>query len=335
MAEQAPGDHILLTKNPNYWNAAAVTIERIEFKIVPDLAQQFALYKAGDLQVAEFPAEATEQIEADPAFKQEMYVLVQPGASYLGLNLQAAPTNDVNVRRAIASAIDRQALVEQVLKQPWHVPAQGLLPPETLGASDGNAGYPYDLEAARGFLTEAGYGPEKPVPPVELWYNREGNNELIFKAVGAMLEQAGIPVRLVSSPWTLYMDALEGCNKPIEAAAARTPAECGYNLYRMGWVMDYADASSLLKIFSPKSRFQYTGWTSEDYDRLLAEALAEPDEAARAELYRQAEAILLNDAVVAIPLQYYDRTVLVKDGIEFDYPSFGPPNLQYWKLRQK
>ncbi len=333
LAEQVPGDHILLTKNPSYWNAAQVAIERIEFRIVPDLARQLALYEAGDLQVAEFPAEATERIQADPAFEQELYVLVQPGASYLGLNLQAAPTNDVNVRRAIASAIDRQALIDQVLKQSWHVPAQGLLPPETLGDNGEAAGYPYDPEAARNYLTEAGYGPEKPIPPVELWYNREGSNELIFKAVGAMLEQAGIPVRLVSSPWEMYLDALEGCNKPIEATAARTPAECSYSLYRMGWVMDYADASSLLKIFSPKSRFQYTGWTSEDYDRLLAEALAEPDEAARAALYRQAEALLLEDVVV-IPLQYYDRTVLVKDGIEFDYPPFGPPNLQYWKLRE-
>ncbi len=333
LTEQVPGDHILLTKNPNYWNAAQVAIERIEFKIIPDLAKQLALYEAGDLQVAEFPAAATERIQADPAFAQELQVLVQPGASYLGLNLQAAPTNDVNVRRAIASAIDRQALIDQVLKQSWHVPAQGLLPPETLGANGEDAGYPYNLEAARSYLAEAGYGPEKPIPPVELWYNREGSNELLFKAVGAMLEEAGIPVRLVSSPWEMYLDALEGCNKPIAAAAAKTPAECSYNLYRMGWVMDYADASSLLKIFSPKSRFQYTGWASADYDRLLAQALAEPDQAARAELYRQAEALLLNDVVV-IPLQYYDRTVLVKDGIAFDYPPFGPPNLQYWKLRE-
>lgn len=333
LADQVSGDHITLTKNPNYWNAAEVTIDRIKFQVVPDLAQQLALYESGDLQVAEFPAEATERIQADPAFAQELHVLVQPGTSYLGLNLQAAPTNDVNVRRAIASAIDRQSLIEQVLKQSWHVPARGLLPPDTPGYSGSEEGAPYDIEAARHFLAEAGYGPENPMPPVDLWYNREGNNELIFKAVGAMLEQAGIPVRLVSSPWGVYLGALEGCNKPIEATATKTPGECSYNLYRMGWVMDYADASSLLKVFSPKSRFQYTGWASEDYDRLLTEALAEPDEAARTELYRQAEALLLTDAVAIIPLQYYDRTVLVKDGIEFDYPPFGPPNFQYWKLR--
>lgn len=334
LAEQSAGQRIVLTKNLLYWNAAEVAIERIELPILPDLARQLALYEAGDLQAAEFPAEATERIQADPARAQELHVLLQPGVSYLGLNLQAPPTDNFNVRRAIASAIDRRALIEQVLKQPWHVPAQGLLPPDTPGYTGGAAeGYLYDPEAARSFLAEAGYGPDNPVPPVELWYNREGNNEPIFKAVGAMLEAVGIPVRLVSSQWNVYLSALESCNKPIAAGALRTPGECSYNLYRMGWVMDYADASSLLQVFSPQSRFQYTGWASEEYDRLLAQALAEPDEVARTELYRQAERVLLADAAAVIPLQYYDRTVLVKTGMTFDFPPFGPPNFQYWKLR--
>ena len=106
-------------------------------------------------------------------------------------------------------------------------------------------------------MADAGYGPEKPVPPVELWYNREGNNEAIFKAVGAMLEEVGIPVKLVSSQWPVYRDSLDACNKPNRGAAAKTPAECSYNLYRMGWVLDYGDPSSLLDVvFGPKSAFQ-------------------------------------------------------------------------------
>jgi ABC-type oligopeptide transport system substrate-binding subunit len=65
----------------------------------------------------------------------------------------------------------------------------------------------------------------------------------------------------------------------------------------------------------------------------MSAALAEPDEAARAERYREAERLLLADAVAVIPLQHYDRTVLVKAGMTFVYPPFGSPNLQYWRLR--
>ena len=60
-------------------------------------------------------------------------MLVQPGTSYLGLNTQITPTLDVNVRRAVISAIDRDALIADVLEQPWHVPAQVVVPPGIVG----------------------------------------------------------------------------------------------------------------------------------------------------------------------------------------------------------
>jgi oligopeptide transport system substrate-binding protein len=334
LAERLAGGHITLKKNPSYWNAAQVDVEQVEFRLLPDPAKQLAQYEAGDVQVAEFPAGDTARIEADPGFKQELHVLVRPGTSYLGLNTQSGATADPAIRRAMAQAIDRQYLIGEVLKQPWHVPAQTLIPPNVPGYQGDRAdvGLAYNPEAARAALAEAGYGPDKPVPPVDLWYNREGNNEAIFKAVGAMLEAVGIPVRLVSSSWNVYRDALDACNKPNRASAAMTPAECPYNLYRMGWVMDYADPSSILDVvFSPQSAFQYTGWGSTDYEKLLAEAAAEPDETRRVELYRQAERILLNDQVAVIPLQNYDRTVLVKKDVTYDYPPVGPPKLKYWQ----
>jgi oligopeptide transport system substrate-binding protein len=334
VAENQPGQRLALRANPTYWNARQVKLQRIEFRIVPGLADQLALYKRGDLAVAEFPGEETLAVMADPALAKELRVLVRPGVSYIGLNTQAGPTKNVAFRKAIASVIDRKRLIEEVLKQRWHVPAQAAVPPDIPGSqtADPAVGYPYNLEAAKKFLAEAGYGPDKPAPPVEIWINQEGNNELIFKAIAEMLEQAGIPTRLNTSKWSVYRGALDACNKPNHAGAAKTPAECNYNLYRMGWVMDYADPSALLDmVFSPKSAFQYTGWQSKKYDELLAQALAEKDEARRIELYKTAEKVLLNEDVVIVPLQYYDRTLLVKAAVQFDYPAFGPPNLQYWQ----
>ncbi len=335
IAERVPNDHITLVKNPGYWNADRVSIGRIELLVVPDLARQLALYEQGDLQVAEFPAAFPPRIQADPGLARELKVLVRPGTSYLGFNTQITPTMDVNVRRAIASAIDRQALINDILQQPWHVQTQVLVPPDILGyqGNDPSVGYRYDPGAATEFLADAGYGPDNPVPPVEVWFNREGNNEAVFEGIRDMLERIGIPVRLTESSWNVYRQALDACNKPNRAAAAKTPAECSYNLYRMGWVMDYADPSSILDVvFHPRSAFQYTGWQSPEYEELLAQALVEQDETRRAQLYRQAERILLNDVVAVVPLQHYDRTILVKDGITSDYPAFGAPNLQYWTL---
>jgi oligopeptide transport system substrate-binding protein len=335
LAEWAPRQRIVLTKSPTYWNADQLEIDRIEFMFLPELADQLAAYEKGDLQVAEFPAEETPRIQADSGFAKELNVLVRPGTSYIGLNTQVTPTLDVNVRRAIASAIDRKALIEQVLKQPWHIPTQVLVPPDIPGyqGTDPSAGFPYNPEAARKYLADAGYGPDNPIPAVEIWFNREGNNEAVFEAIRDMLEEIGIPVRLSDSNWVVYRSALDACNQPNRAEATRTPAQCPYNAYRMGWVMDYADPSAMLNVvFNPKSAFQYTGWQSPEYEQLLTDALAEQDAAKRSELYRQAEKLLLNDVVAAVPLQHYDRTILIKDGLSADFPPLGAPNLQYWKL---
>lgn len=333
IAENTPGQRLVLRANPTYWNAGQVQIRRIEFPIVPGLADQLARYKQGDLAVAEFPPDDTAAVMADAALARELRVLVRPGVSYIGLNTQVGPTNNVAFRKAIASAIDRATLIEEVLMQPWHTPAQAAVPPDIPGsqAADPAVGYPYSPEAAAKFLAEAGYGPNKPAPPVEIWVNQEGNNEPLFKAITIMLEQAGIPTRLNISKWPIYRSSLDACNKPNHVGATKTPAECSYNLYRMGWVMDYADPSALLDmVFSPRSAFQYTGWQSKKYDELLARALIEPEETKRLALYKAAEQVLLNEEAVIIPLQYYDRTLLVKEGVQFDYPQFGPPNLQYW-----
>ncbi|MDQ1300239.1 MAG: bac 5 protein [Chloroflexota bacterium] len=334
LAEHTPGQRLVLQASPTYWNAGQVRLQRIEFRIVPNLADQLAQYKRGDLVAAEFPGDATAAVMADAVLAQELRILVRPGVSYIGLNTQAGPTKNVAFRKAIASAIDRQKLIEETLKQGWHVAAQAAVPPDIPGsqAADPAVGYPYDPAAAQKFLAEAGYGPDKPVPPVEIWINQEGNNELIFKAVAEMLEQVGIPTRLTTSKWAVYREALDACNKPNHASAAKTPAECPHNLYRMGWVMDYADPSALLDmVFSPRSAFQYTGWQSKKYDELLAQALAERDEAKRIALYQAAERVLLNEEAVIVPLQFYDRTLLVKDGVQFDFPQLGPPNLQFWQ----
>ena len=334
VAEHQPGRRLVLRANPTYWNADAVKLKRLEFPIVPGLADQLAQYKRGDLAVAEFPAAETAAIMADPALSKELRVFVRPGVSYIGLNTQISPTKDIAFRKAIASAIDRHKLIEEVLQQRWRLPAQAVVPPDIPGsqAADPAVGYPYNPEAARNFLAAAGYGPDRPAPPVEIWINQEGSNELIFKAIAAMLEEVGIPTRLNLSKWSVYRSSLDACNRPNHIAAARTPAECTYHLYRMGWVMDYADPSALLDmVFSPRSAFQYTGWQSKKYDDLLGQALTERDEEKRLELYRAAEVALLNEAVVIVPLQYYDRTLLIKEGVQFEYPQFGPPNLQFWQ----
>ncbi len=235
---------------------------------------------------------------------------------------------------ALASAIDREHLIREVLLQPWRTPARGLIPPGIPGyqGAASVAGYPYNPEVARRYLAEAGYGSDKPIPPVELWYNRAGNNQALFGAIGDMLEAVGIPVRLVGADWDTYQGMLDACARPNRADAPRSPAECGYGMYGLGWALEYADAASLLEtVFGPASPLQYMGWRSKAYTDSLAAARREGDEGRRAEVYREAERLLLTDVAV-VPLLHYDRTLLVKAGLRFEYPPLGVPDLQFWEM---
>jgi oligopeptide transport system substrate-binding protein len=335
LVEWQPGERVVLARNAHYWNASSVGIERIEFQIVEESAGQLKLYEEGALHVAEFPLTDTQHILAQATLRGELHAILRPGTSYLALNTQAGPTADINFRRAVASAIDRQALANEALQQPWHRAAQTIIPPGVAGysGSDAGAGYAYSLAAARDFLAQAGYNADNPPPPLEIWTNREGNNPTLVEAIAAMLEKAGIPTRLVSSNWDNYLASLDACNKPAQPAAARTPAECSYNAYRLGWIMDSPDPASLLgQVFSPESTLQYSGWQSAKFQELLANAAREPDPAKRGDAYHAAEKLLLNDDVVVVPLLYYDRPLLVKKGVAFQYPLFSPPNFQFWQL---
>ena len=84
LAGTTPGKSLTLVKNPAYWDAGSVSIEKIEFRVVAEAARQLKLYEAGDLQVADFPASETARIEADPTFKPGTTGLVAAGCELSG-----------------------------------------------------------------------------------------------------------------------------------------------------------------------------------------------------------------------------------------------------------
>jgi ABC-type oligopeptide transport system substrate-binding subunit len=334
MAKRRAGEPVVLTRNAHYWGANEVSIERIELPVVAEPAHQLAAYEQGGLQVAEVPIEALPRIQAQAAYSAELHVVGRPGISFLGINTRSGPIAEVNFRRALASAVDRGTLLDKVLGEPWHAPASSLLPPGVQGhAPDGaSAGYPYDPKAARTYLAQAGYGPDNPPPPVDIWTNREGHNLVLMQGVAGMLEQAGIPTRLVSSNWDVYQAELEACKATQGTQTSASADKCGYGLYWAGWVMENGDPAGLLSLApTAGSPLVYSGWQEDSYADLLTRTTTEGQAAGRAALYQGAGKMLLDQAVV-IPLLYYDRLVVVKAGVGFAYPAFGPPQFARWRL---
>jgi oligopeptide transport system substrate-binding protein len=320
-----------LVKNPTYWDADNVKIEKITFPIIVEKATSLALYENGETHTtgeASYPSEDMPRILADPVLSKELRVLPRPGVYYVGLNTLSPPTDNVLVRKALASAIDRRAIIDNVENMPWLTDLCCTTPPRILGHQEcGTCGYEFNPEQAQAYLAEAGYPDGEGFPVLRMWFNR--GNEDILEAVAAMWEEnLNINVELRVNEWAVYLDYLDQCNNSKEDLAA-----CEFNAYRMGWVMDYGDPQNQLEVvFAPSSTFQYTGWSSERFDELMDLAGTSFDTKEREAYYFEADKILCEEEVAIIPIQGYERNILVKEGVNFEFPPFGSPPLYHWSL---
>ncbi len=317
-----------LVKNTTYWDANNVAIEKITLPIIVEDATWLALYENDEVHVGAYPNEDMPRILADPVLSEELRILPRPGVYYVGLNTLAPPTDDVLVRKALASAIDRKTIINNVLNTPWRTALSCTTPPRILGHQPwGECGHTFNPGVAQAYLAEAGYPDGEGFPTLRVWFNR--GNEDILEAVAAMwTENLNIHVELRTNEWAVYLDYLDACNNSKAELAA-----CEFNAYRMGWVMDYGDPQNQLEVvFAPSSTFQYTGWESARFDELMDLAGSSFDTEAREAYYFEADKILSEDEVSIIPIMGYERNTLVKTGVTFEYPPFGSPAFKYWAL---
>jgi oligopeptide transport system substrate-binding protein len=214
LTEWAHNDYVVVEKNPDYWGADDVTIERIEFPIILEKATALAAYERGEVDaLSDYPSEELPRLLE--TMTDHVRILTRPGPYYVGLNLLRPPTDNTNLRKALASAIDKRAILDNVLEMPWRVEACGVIPPNIPGYQGcGEVGYEFDVEAALGYLeaamAEMGVEAAGDIT-LNLWYNR--GNEDILDAVAEQWESnLGINVNVGIMEWAAYLDTLDECN---------------------------------------------------------------------------------------------------------------------------
>ncbi|HEO71867.1 MAG TPA: peptide ABC transporter substrate-binding protein, partial [Candidatus Hydrogenedentes bacterium] len=133
------------------------------------------------------------------------------------------------------------------------------------------------------------------LPTVELIYNTSENHKLIAEAVQQMWQDTlGVEVNLLNQDWKVYLDSMNNLD---------------YQIARSGWIGDYVDPHNFLECFVTDNGNNRTGYSSEAYDALIAEASRTQDREQRYALYQQAERILLDDCPLA-PIYFYTRIYL-------------------------
>jgi oligopeptide transport system substrate-binding protein len=298
-----PHQKIIATKHPGYWDAATVRLNAIHFYPIDSVDAEERAFRSGQLHLTEFtPLSKIDSYLRDTpdVLRRDPYL----GTYFYRFNTRRPPLNDVRVRRALALAVDREAIATKVARGGQR-PAQALTPPGTAGYTAA-AALATDVATARRLLAEAGFPAGRGLPAIDLLYNSSENHRAVAEALQEMWRRdLGVEVRLT--------------NQELKVVhAARRAGD--FQLLRSDWVGDYLDPATFLDIFRSDSGNNYTGWTNPEYDAALFAAARTADPAARFALFQKAEALLL-DAVPLIPLYHYTHVFLLQPAVKGWHPN--------------
>ena len=318
LREWQHGAEIWIEKNPLWINADEVQIELAGGPIIQEASTAMAMYENNEIDIMSDPPgwnpplPDMDRIKGDAQLSQELLIAPQLCTYYYGFVNTKPPFDDVNVRRAFAMAIDRQSLIDNVVKGD-QLPAHSFAPPGVFGnvADDMTvapflvqADYGAQLAEAQAMLAEAGY-PEGEGIDLLLMHNTSEAHAQIAQAVQAMWQEAfpQANVTIENQEWAVYLKTL----------LPDAPDEEKPNVYRLGWCADYPDSNNWLNdVLHSKSDQNYAKFNVPEYDQLVEEAAFEPDPAKREELYAQAEKILIDQEVAISPIYYYTYVRLYK-----------------------
>jgi peptide/nickel transport system substrate-binding protein len=288
-------DTLVLVANTDYWDKGKPYLDRAIFRVIPENAVRFLELKAGAIHICQFPNAADiPMAKKDP----NLWVPTQPGMNigYLGYNLKKDLWKNKNLRKAIAHAVNRKAIVDNIYQGMGEV-AANCIPPTMWGYNKDVPGYDYNVDKAKKLLAEAGYPEGKGLPEITLWsmpvprpYNPEGLK--VGVAMIGDLGKIGIQARIVSYDWGTYLKRQR--EQPPDM-----------DLFQLGWTGDNGDPDNFLAVLfdGMASTAVRTQWMNEEYHKLMEDGRQTIDQNKRAEIYRKAQA-LMYDEVPVIPIAH-------------------------------
>ncbi|WP_140631907.1 ABC transporter substrate-binding protein [Pseudorivibacter rhizosphaerae] len=269
----AKGSAVTLTKWDGFRNAAAVKLKRVTFRFINDPAAQVAALLAGDVDA--FPrfqaSQSLAQFKSDPRFS--VAVGGTEGKTMLSINHRRKPLDDVRVRRAIAHAIDRKALIDGAMDG-YGKPIGSHMVPSDAGYVDLTGTYPYDPEKAKALLKEAGVATplqlSLTLPPPQ--YARKGG-----EVVAAQLAKVGIVAKIENVEWAQWLSGTFKGNFDLSIVSHVEPLD----------IMVYANPQ------------YYFGYDSKAFQALMKKYNGTTNPRERTKLIGDAQRMLAGDAVNA------------------------------------
>jgi len=328
MTEHVHDDHVTVVRNDEYtWgpeifnHTGTALLDSIFYRLLPEDATRLAALKSGEVDLIDRVApEDLSALSSDSAYKT---LSAEAGGApwILQLNTQKAPTDDINVRKAMMMTFDQAAIVD-LLFSGTLAPAYNYLEATMLGYNaDNQSRITHDVEGAKALLEQAGWTGDgtrsKDGQPLKIQLDIVTNFGMddMSAALQSQMQEIGLEIEIKS------------------AEAAATFAEVDSGGANANWVFYWwADPSGPFSVFFSTEHIgsgNGSRYSNPDLDKVLADAIATGDDAKRAELYQQAQVILFDDAV-ALPA-FHKRLVLASTAnVDMDnvhtnaegYPNF-------------
>ena len=303
LVEWIPNTHVKLTKNDKYWDAASLSLDNLTFYTQEDRAAVQKRFRAGEIDVAmDFASDQIGWLRKN--LPNETRIAPYMGIYYYPINSAVEPFTDVRIRKALSMAINREAIVDKVLKT-GELAAYSFVPPgvayydEPSEVDWKDVPFGERQKMAKDLLAEAGYGPDNPLE-FTLRYNTSENHKRIAVAVVSMWKAIGVKAELFNSEVKVhYADLKQG----------------DFQVARAGWIADYNDAQNFLYLLETRTGANnYGRYSNPEYDQLMLDAEVTSDLQKRGELMRKAEMLAMRDQPV-IPIYHYVSKNLVSQKV--------------------
>ena len=295
-----PNDALVLERNPQFHDAAAVSLDREEILPLEDRAAALRRFMAGEID--SYPEVPLDQIAfVRRRLPQAFRVTPSLGTYFYGFDTRTPPFSDRRVRQALSMVVDREFLAATI----WG----GTVRPAYSFVAPGLPGYgapasvpwrgetPFAREdEARRLMAEAGFGPGHPLR-LTLRTNQSENHRATAVAIADMWRVLGVETTFIVTDATTYYAFL----------SSKQP----FDVIRGSWFADYPDAQNYLFLAeSGNPGLNYTHFADGAFDALMREAAREPDQATRRDLLHRAEARLLEEGPY-LPLFSFEAANLV------------------------
>lgn len=330
ITEWTPSEKIVCKKNENYkggWDSSKIVNDKLTFLLLEDSSASYTAYTGGTAQlIKDVPTEEIPTLKKDK--KDEFNVDPILGTYYLSMNLNKAPFNNKNVRKALSLAIDRDYVANTVM-QGTYTPAYNYVgtgvddvdPGKFLENSKAANGgktyisedYKANLEEAKKALAEAGYPEGKGFPTITYSTNDTGYHKAVAEYLQKVYKDLGITMNIDIVDWSSF-------------TPKRRAGE--YEMARNGWVMDYNDASNMIELFTSTNGNNDGKYNNPAFDKAMNDSKV-ADKTAHFAALHEAEKIVSEDYGF-IPVAYYNDFWLQSTSLKGTWHSpYGYWYLQY------